>query len=565
MATAHDGDPVNPGADLQEVAAVTEPGNHAAYAAIGTGTGASKRPAARIRRLLSAEGAIILTALACAAMLALPGRTINAAFINDVLVFIDGAHRITFGQVPNRVFHTALGPLVFYLPAAGYQLTGNFGAAIPVGMAIVVVAFIPAMIRILVSRLKPSLAAALGIFLILILAAPINLGSSIWYPSFAMFYNRIGWVALGLLLVMYLTPQPGRGRNDAADALAAVFLLLVSFYTKATYGLAGTTFLVVILLDRQQRRWIVAALLLTGLAMIAIELFWRGTVQHIEDLRAAARVSGGHDVASILKNLRENLSDLIVFAAFALAAIWQTRSFRDFLFSGFCMGAGLAIINQNAHSWGIITLYCGAVVLTQKAAWLQQGDEGRRAGGLPLPAGALSLLAALYLFPPIVHHAAALILHTSLAADKAGQSLGLPRFDDVREIDPPGGEPDFIRRYLDDIISGGALLQALPVPAERVFVLDFVNPFSAGLGIRPPTGDTAWFHWNRNINERAYIPPEVLFADVKIVMVPKTGINSLPLQALYGPFLSARFEIVQKTSEWTIYQWRQAKAQSEVQ
>ncbi|MBY3591772.1 hypothetical protein HJA87_18125 [Rhizobium bangladeshense] len=530
------------------------------------GAGASKRPAATIRRVLSAEGAIIFSALACAVMLALPGRTINAAFINDVLIFIDGAHRITFGQVPNRDFHTALGPLVFYLPAAGYLLSGNFGAAIPLGMAIVVLAFIPAIIRILVSRLSPSLAAALGIFLILILAAPINLGSSIWYPSFAMFYNRIGWVALGLLLVMYLTPQLQRGRNDAADALAAVFLLLVSFYTKATYGLAGTAFLlIVILLDRQQRRWTVTALLLTGLAMIVIEFVWRGTAQHIEDLRAAARVSGGHDVGSILKNLRENLSDLVVFAAFVLVVIWQTRSFRDLFFSGFCIGSGLAIINQNAHSWGIITLYCGAVVLAQRAVWLQQGDEGRRAGGLALPAGALSALAALFLSPPIVHHAAALILHTSLAADKAGQSLGLPHFDDVREIDPPGGEPDFIRRYLDDIVTGGALLQALPVPAERVFVLDFVNPFSAGLGIRPPAGDTAWFHWNRNINEKAYIPPEVLFADVKIVMVPKTGINSLPLQELYGPFLSARFEVVQKTSEWTVYQWRQAKAQSEVQ
>ncbi|MBX4904356.1 hypothetical protein HJA83_23920 [Rhizobium bangladeshense] len=545
---------------------MTEPGNHAAFAAIVKGAGASMRPAATIRRVLSAEGAIIFSALACAVMLALPGRTINAAFINDVLIFIDGAHRITFGQVPNRDFHTALGPLVFYLPAAGYLLSGNFGAAIPLGMAIVVVAFIPAMIRILVSRLSPSLAAALGIFLILILAAPINLGSSIWYPSFAMFYNRIGWVALGLLLVMYLTPQLQRGRNDAADALAAVFLLLVSFYTKATYGLAGTAFLlIVILLDRQQRRWVVTALLLTGLAMIAIEFVWRGTAQHIEDLRAAARVSGGHDVGSILKNLRENLSDLVVFAAFVLVVIWQTRSSRDLLFSGFCIGSGLAIINQNAHSWGIITLYCGAVVLAQRAAWRQQGDEGRRAGGLALPAGALSVLAALFLSPPIVHHAAALILHTSLAADKAGQSLGLPHFDDVREIDPPGGEPDFIRRYLDDIVTGGALLQALPVPPERVFVLDFVNPFSAGLGIRPPAGDTAWFHWNRNINEKAYIPPEVLFADVKIVMVPKTGINSLPLQELYGPFLSARFEVVQKTSEWTVYQWRQVKAQSEVQ
>ncbi|MFB2605173.1 hypothetical protein ACE04B_24820, partial [Rhizobium phaseoli] len=98
-----------------------------------------------------------------------------------------------------------------------------------------------------------------------------------------------------------------------------------------------------------------------------------------------------------------------------------------------------------------------------------------------------------------------------------------------------------------------------PVPAERVFVLDFANPFSAGLGIRPPAGDTAWLHWNRNINEKSYIPPDVLFADVKIVMVPKTGINSLPLQELYGPFLSANFHVVRKTSEWTIYEWRPGK------
>ncbi|WP_092750184.1 hypothetical protein [Rhizobium aethiopicum] len=539
-----------------------EPGNQAAYAAIETKTAAHKGAAAGIRRFLSAEVAIIVVGLVCAAMLALPGRTINAAFINDVLIFIDGAHRITFGQVPNRDFHTALGPLVFYIPAAGYLLTGNFGAAIPMGMAMVIVVFLPAMIRILLSRLSPSMAVGLGIFFILILAAPINLGSSILYPSFAMFYNRIGWVALGLLLVMYLAPRsPGRG--NAADAVAAVFLLLVSFYTKATYGLAGTGFLMFMLSDRQQRRWVVTALLLTGVAMLVIEFFWRGTAEHIEDLRSAARVSGGHDLPSILKNVRENLSDLTVFAVFSSVVLWQSRRLRDLVYCGFCIAAGLAIINQNAHSWGIITLYCGAAVLVQKAGELQLGKDGRSAGRLVLPRRALQLLVLSFLLPPILHHSAALVLHTALAAEKAGQSLGLPLFDDLREVDPPGGEPDFIRRYLDDIVTGGALLQALPAPPERVFVLDFVNPFSAGLGIRPPTGDTAWFHWNRNINEKAFIPPDVLFADVKIVMVPKTGINSLPLQELYGPFLSAKFDVIQKTSEWTVYRWRQTPAQSE--
>ncbi|MBY3280083.1 MFS transporter [Rhizobium laguerreae] len=516
-----------------------------------------------MRRLFSAQVALLVVAAICAAMLALPGRTINTAFINDVLIFIDGAHRIAVGQVPNRDFHTALGPLVFYIPALGYLLSGNFGAAIPMGMALLTVAFMPAMIRILLSRLSSHSAIALGIFLILILAVPINLGSPVRLLSFAMFYNRIGWVALGLILVMYLTPRSEAARNDVADSLATAFLLLVQFYTKATYGLCGVAFLIFLLLDRQQRSWILVSLLLTALAMIVIEFFWRGTLQHIEDLRAAARVSGDHDVRSILKNVRENLSDLVVFTVFALVAFWHIRSLRDLLYSGFCVGAGLAIINQNAHSWGIITLYCGAAVLAEKARRFQSGDQSAQMERPARLAAALPLLLIFFLLPPIVHHGEAIALHTALAAENVGKPLGPPLFEDVREIDPPGGEPDFIQRYLDSIESGGALLQALPIPLERVFVLDFVNPFSAGLGIRPPTGDTAWFHWNRNINEKAYIPPEALFADVKIVMVPKTGINSLPLQELYGPFISKNFDMVQKTPEWTIYQRPQAALESE--
>jgi hypothetical protein len=49
--------------------------------------------------------------------LALPGQTLTTKYVNDLLIFLDGAHRISWGQVPNRDFHTALGPWP-YLPAA---------------------------------------------------------------------------------------------------------------------------------------------------------------------------------------------------------------------------------------------------------------------------------------------------------------------------------------------------------------------------------------------------------------------------------------------------------------
>ena len=219
-------------------------------------------PEGHVRRNATGIGILIIV-LVCAGLLALPGRTVTAAFTNDVLIFLDGAHRIAWDQLPNRDFHSALGPLVFYIPAIGYALSGNLGAAMPVGMAVLLFAITPPMIRILQSRLRTPIALALAVFLVLILAAPINLGSPASLLTFAMFYNRIGWVALGLLVVMYLRPHQTTRGGNLADAAAAAILLLLQLYTKATYGVVSLAFLGFMLLDRQQRNWVVGCLLLT--------------------------------------------------------------------------------------------------------------------------------------------------------------------------------------------------------------------------------------------------------------------------------------------------------------
>jgi hypothetical protein len=491
----------------------------------------------------------------CAAMLALPGRTVTAAFTNDVLIFLDGAHRIASGQLPNRDFHTALGPLVFLIPAAGYWLTGNLGAAMPVGMAVLLLAVMPALIAILNSRLHPPIAVALGGFLILILAAPINLGSPVSLLSFAMFYNRIGWVALSLLLVMYLRPRERSVTTEVTDAAAASLLLLLQFYTKATYGLVSLGFIAFMLTDERQRRWAAGSLLFTLVAAALIELGWGGTWQHVEDLMAAAQVSGARDLASLVRSGLNNLADLTVFAIAAGVALWRTRSLRDLLFYGFCVTAGLLILNQNAHGWGIITLYAGAAVATELLVRLRSGDRGV-AAGRPSLADGLPLLLVFLLLPSIVHHGAVLARHAVLAATDAGRPLGLPKLRDLR-VPEPTGSPNFMNRYHESIESGGKLLLSLSPTPERVVVLDFVNPFSGGLGLRPPAGDSSWLHWGRNIDGSTHPAPEVMFADAQFVMIPKVGINSLPLQQLYGPFISRTFQLVQETDAWIVYEKRQ--------
>jgi hypothetical protein len=97
---------------------------------------------------------IIATALLVALLLALPGQTVVTKYLDHLFVALDGAYRVAAGQVPGRDFHTPLGPLSFYVPAAGYWVSGRLGAAMPVGMALLIVALAPVMAYVL--GLAPS-------------------------------------------------------------------------------------------------------------------------------------------------------------------------------------------------------------------------------------------------------------------------------------------------------------------------------------------------------------------------------------------------------------------------
>ncbi|WP_409518557.1 hypothetical protein [Rhizobium laguerreae] len=179
--------------------------------------------------------AIVPFALVLSGLLALPNQTITSKYVNDLFVFLDGAHRIWSGQVPNVDFHTSLGALTFYIPAVSYGLSGSMGGAMPVGMAIVILLFAAVAAAILGSRMHKALGLPFAAFLLLLVAAPANPGERIGNLTFAMFYNRLGWASLGLLLVMYL-PRLSSAESKAMDAACASFLVLFMLYTKITYS-----------------------------------------------------------------------------------------------------------------------------------------------------------------------------------------------------------------------------------------------------------------------------------------------------------------------------------------
>jgi hypothetical protein len=266
-------------------------------------------------------------------------------------------------------------------------------------------------------------------------------------------------------------------------------------------------------------------------------------------------VSGSVSFIDLAFAFLRNLSDYVVFGILAALMLARRRGFRDFLFFGFCAGAGLLIIVQNSQLWGVITIYAGAIVA---AELLLRSDavESR-----PTLAQGAPLLVLALLLPTTIHCFLALTLHTVLAAAGAGDSFPMRNFKEVRLVELWSSEniPDS-HPYLNSLREGATALSELPESPYRVSVLDFANPFTAGLGLAPPTGDWSWLHWERNVSEAGYLPGEKLFAGVEYLMAPtKVGINREPLMALYKDEIARTFEPVVETESWTIYRRRNQK------
>ena len=126
----------------------------------------------RVARVNVTAAAAFLIVVLMAVLLAAPGHTVSAKYLNDLMVFLDAGHRVVSGQIPHRDFHTPLGPFVSLLPAAGLLLTDSRGAAMPAGFGLLILILAPIITHVLSSRMRPLLALTMAGYLALILAAP---------------------------------------------------------------------------------------------------------------------------------------------------------------------------------------------------------------------------------------------------------------------------------------------------------------------------------------------------------------------------------------------------------
>jgi hypothetical protein len=511
-------------------------------------------------RGISARAFLLVVAASCALLLVLPGQTVTTRYLDDLLLILDGAYRVTSGQVPSHDFHTPLGPLVYYLPAAGKVLSGTFGGAMPAAMALTTLALSLPMIHVLGSRLHPLIAVLFGAFLLLILAVPINLGEGITALTFAKFYNRIGWACLGILLIMYLRPQSPQERQNILDYLCAAFLTLVMVYTKFTYGIVAVAFLMFMLTDRRQRDWSFAALGLILVSSLVIEGFWQSSLIYLSDLRLALDVGGRlrGTWGQIADHILLNLTDYVLLALFSLLALKRTRSLRDGLFYLFCAIAGFLIINQNFQAWGIITLHAAAAVAAETILRWEKNKADDQGKGMWSTAAGAKLLFLAFVLPTIIHCTAALGLHMASASIRAGNVLDLPHLERIRLANLwTWGEFDTANQYLNMLRDGVAILSQPDQKASKVFALAKSNPFPMLLDAPPPRGDMPWLQWERTLNASAFIPADILLENADVVLEPKSPgerpESEMGLEALYSSYIAEHFQSMDETDHWRVH------------
>lgn len=497
---------------------------------------------------------VVVTSAICSALLILPGATASSLYFNDLLIFLDGGYRVVEGQVPNRDFHTALGPISFYIPGIGYLITGNLGLAMPVGLAALMIVAAPIMIHVLRTRVRPLIAVPWAIFLLLLMITPMNTGEIVMNISFAMFYNRIGWALVGLLLILHLRPLHPVQHQFALDTLAATALTLILLYTKATYGVVALGFLFLMLLQPIQRRWAALTILIVALSGAVIEVFWGGTRMHIADLIVASNVSGVLPLRDYVVSAMETSGEYIMFGCLAALALWHKGCVTDGLFYGFCACAGYALLIQNFQVRGVVTLLAGGVVAAEHLSrqWRQ---------GLPYSVDMVTrgaaMLAIVLMIPIGLSSAAALGLHAAMVTAGAGVALNTPNGKDIRVVNTlDEGQFEFYASYADTLEKGVALLASISPTPDNVLVMDFVSPMTSLAGLKPPQGGTAWMHDGRNFNKEFHFSPDELLRGVDVIMIPKRPVaetTTALMQDIYGSYISRHFKTVRHTALWRVY------------
>jgi hypothetical protein len=524
------------------------------------------------------------TASVLALLLLLPGKTVATQHLWDVMTFIDAAARVNEGQVPNRDFHSPLGPLAYQLLALGAAWSSGFAGMMPAATALFVPMLLPLTIYACLSRLPWPLAFLFGLHILILSIAPIFIGQIQPGPGWGMFYNRWGW---GLLSLLFLFVLPSRApmATEKLDAVAMAAIWLLLFYLKTTFAVIGGVFLVGLLWFDHARRPAIGALALAAILILAVEIFWGSTLGYINDIRTAASATGAvrGGLLGLFATLVNNVQGAYLFAAVLLLTLLARIRYDYLLLCLFMGAAGVLLDRHNAQGPGILTFVPGALV----AILAPRRRDGETSAA---PSLAALLLVGAIAAPVVAAGATNVAFHfVSAMREGAGDHAGTPLQGIITPGAPtstpnqPGSraessaalhgcgpiEPGALnieanrgehpldpKQVLHFVQDGADLLRRTPALRGKVFVPDLANPLNALTGRAAPMGVEAFNDAEITFSKEVHRPADAVFADVGVLMIPKYAQKYATfdlMRELYGSYWARNFELVARSPCWDGY------------
>ncbi len=468
-------------------------------------------------------------------------------YTQDAFAVLDGAWRILNGQRPHVDFYSGLGPVTYLITAVGVVIARGNAAGLAYGQALFGCLAGLWAYRLSERRLRGLATALMCAIVVLMAIVPTTIGDSPTGTTPATTYNRCGYALVALLMIEASAAcRTQRKRAEFWGGLSSGLVLGTLLFLKVSFFM-GAVFLVAVLvpLRKQTRdRWhgIGAAF---GLTVLAFAWYLRFDLAAMyNDLRTVAHSKHVMTGAYLAKDV---IVSAIPFLLFVLIisqgepSRWGRNAIRG-AGLGVCL-AGFFLLLTSWQFFGLPLDSVMAILLVDRAV-------PEPASVTPLRGLRFSVLlfgtffAISYLTPEVAGLNYALSQKLHQTAHTSFTAPTLAGFNSTVERD-----------YVEYINEGCDLLNQHRQAQDSVLALNFTNPFSFGLGMKPSSGGTTWLQYGTNFDD-AGPSPEKIFGEASLVMLPKLfSDKTLPdtVPRLYGPFLKKHYTLAAESLNWWLY------------
>lgn len=499
------------------------------------------------------------------------------AFEHDVFFLLGNAYRVAEGQIPHRDFSSSWGAVIYLVDAAGLLLSRMRPDGIAYANALFAALTGIWAYRIGRTRLCAAAACCMGIYTVLLTAAPFALGFNPVLFTHAMIYNRFGFALLGIILVecashaLGLDSDAGDGTSGAVSSGAALALL---GFLKISYAFAAVPFLLLGYgcgSKRGKRFFTLCAASATATALFFAYLRF-DVIDLFRDLAMAADARSrswqpGQMFTLGVGQVSESVPLVLLAAALMLIGRSEPRlksalPLGELLLALVTLGAGGFLMSTNFQPATLPLNVFAALVLGNTFLIRLRGVQW-----FGLPALAIMLLTTVCVAPSVVSHA------VSVAA--AARESRQPDASAVRLLSERGSSMIFGRvasqettetggpAYVEALNDGLNLLRRRTSADDGVLAIDMFNPFNYLLGRRTPLGGMACAAYNFNFSDAAHPTEARFFGDARCVMVRKysraagdSGGERYHVEGLYRLYRAAleeRFTLLEETPHWRLY------------